>query len=86
MLYRLGIILEVTISIVRNLPVRRTKEDIKPADFVSDIHALSSRYSEAVKSNSQYSLAVWEAVKDWSETQVSDRHEVTVPVCQSISE
>jgi hypothetical protein len=70
-LHRLGIILEVKLSIVKNLPVRRTKQDIKPEEFVSDIQALSSSYSEAVKSNSQYSLAVWEAMKDWSETQVS---------------
>lgn len=72
--HRLGIILEVKLSIVKNLPVRRTKQDIKPPEFVSDIQTLSSRYSEAVKSNSQYSLSVWEAMKDWSETQVGHRH------------
>jgi hypothetical protein len=60
----------VTISIIKNAPVRRDKADIKVKEFVSDIKQLSSRYSAAVASSSPNSMAVWEAIKQWDETQV----------------
>jgi len=57
-------------SIVKNLPIRRDKQDVRVPDFVSDIKDLSRRFSAAVANNSQLSLAVWEAVKPWDETSV----------------
>ena len=57
-------------SVIKNAPVRRDKADIKVKEFVSDIKQLSSRYSAAVASSSPSSMAVWEAIKQWDETQV----------------
>lgn len=74
---RLGITLELTISIVKNSRVRRDKADVQVPDFVADIKQLSQRYSNATaaadaagSSQSPMSRAVWEAIKLWDEMQV----------------
>lgn len=68
---RLGIILEVTFSIVKNTAVRRAKADIGVSDFVADVKKLSSTYTDTAASSGANSLKVWQAVKPWDETQVS---------------
>eukprot|EP00879_Flechtneria_rotunda_P031001 GHRR01033806.1.p1 GENE.GHRR01033806.1~~GHRR01033806.1.p1 ORF type:complete len:134 (-),score=30.67 GHRR01033806.1:288-689(-) len=68
---RLGIILDLTISIVKNLPVKRDKQDISPNEFVASIGQLQQNYNAAVGAgNALTSLAVWQAVKPWNEVQV----------------
>lgn len=71
---RLGITLEVTLSIVKNTRVRRTKTDLGVTEFVADIKELSGRFSEALASSGAKSMAVWEAVKPWDETQVTPKN------------
>eukprot|EP00879_Flechtneria_rotunda_P007977 GHRR01008358.1.p1 GENE.GHRR01008358.1~~GHRR01008358.1.p1 ORF type:complete len:642 (+),score=132.76 GHRR01008358.1:338-2263(+) len=68
---RLGIILDLTISIVKNLPVKRDKQDISPNEFVASIGQLQQNYNAAVGAgNALTSLAVWQAVKPWNEVQL----------------
>lgn len=68
---RMGIILDLTIAIVKNNMVKRDKADISVPEFVDTISQLQSSFNAAAAGNhSMLSLAVWQAVKPWNELQV----------------
>lgn len=67
---RLGIILEVTMMIVKNTDVRRDKSEISVDTFVNSIAQLQQQYNAARANNSLASWAVWQAIKPWNEVQL----------------
>lgn len=68
---RMGIILDLTITIVKNLPVKRDKTDIEVEAFVNAVGDLQSSFNAAAAGgSSMFSLDVWQAVKPWNERQV----------------
>eukprot|EP00878_Enallax_costatus_P036715 GHUV01041260.1.p1 GENE.GHUV01041260.1~~GHUV01041260.1.p1 ORF type:complete len:308 (+),score=29.38 GHUV01041260.1:973-1896(+) len=67
---RLGIILEVTMMILKNAPIRRDKADISSNAFVDSMVQLQQQYVAARANNSLTSWAVWQVIKPWNEVQL----------------